>query len=102
MQPQDRQQRVEEVDAARWAKDLVANPIVDRWKEAEKDGILKLLHDAAPGHEGEGDRLMAQARLVALEHLGASLGEMIETGQMAEQQIAADREARKLKEVKNG
>lgn len=102
MTPQDRQERVLEVDAARYAKDLVENPILDRWKEAEKDGILMLLRDAAPGNDGNGERLMAQARLVALDNLGKSLGEMIATGQMAEEQILADRKARELKEVENG
>ena len=106
MTPEDRHKRHEEVSEAQAAKALREDPMLTIWRDEQKDKVMEMLLNAAPGDAGNGQRIMAQARLAALYDLGASLTEKIATGRMAEKQIADDRkrEERKarLQEVANG
>lgn len=106
MTPQDKRLRHEEVSEAQAAKALLENPVLEAWKGEERDRIMGQLLNAPPGDDGNGDRLAAQAGLLALNALGKSLEEKIQTGMMAEQQLAEDRARQerkaKLREVSNG
>jgi hypothetical protein len=104
VQPADRQARQTEVQAAREAKAMLENPVVGVWKEEQKAEIMAQLLNAAPGYLGDADRLHAQARLQALNALASSLNEKVQTGMMAEKQIAEDKrkQERKNLRVANG
>lgn len=106
MTPQDKRLRHEEVSEAQAAKALLDNPALVAWKEEQEDEIKRMLLGAPPGDDGNGQRLAAQARLQELNALGSSLEEKINTGMMAEQQLAEDRARQerkaKLREVSNG
>ena len=97
MKDWDRQARHSEVQRAQDAEMLRGNPLIQEWKDEQKDVVSRMLLNAAPGPAGEGDRMMAQARLQALNALGASLTEKIQSGLLAEKQIAEDKRKREAR-----
>ncbi len=98
MKDWDLKARRNEVQRAQAAEALRDNPLIQEWKEEQKDVVSRMLLNADPGPAGEGDRIMAQARLQALNALGASLTEKIQSGLLAEKQIAADKRKREARD----
>ena len=98
MKDWDRQARHTEVQRAQEAEMLRDNALLAEWKDDQRDVVNRMLLNSAPGPAGEGERMMAQARLQALNDLAASLSEKIQSGLLAEKQIAADKRKREARD----
>ncbi len=81
----DKRARIEEVRIASFAEKFFEDPALEAWKDEEMRSIMQSLVIA----DTEQDRLMIQARLIELNTLAATLKTMVQTGQMAKQQLEA-------------